>query len=58
MEGTGQRLVAGGGLLFASTSPFPAVTMRATRKKKALLDGYADRLSKPRPARAAVLAVR
>ena len=32
--------------------------MRAVRKKKALLDGYADELRKERPARAAVQSVR
>ena len=47
-----------GALVFASTSPLPAVTMRAVRKKKALLDGYADELRKERPARAAVQSVR
>ncbi|MBI3157950.1 MAG: DUF4062 domain-containing protein [Burkholderiales bacterium] len=51
-------LVGAGALVFASTSPLPAVTMRAVRKKKALLDGYADELRKERPARAAVQAVR
>jgi hypothetical protein len=53
-----QMLVGAGGLLFASTSPFPVVTMRATRKKKALLDGYVDELRKDKPPRTAVLAVR
>lgn len=56
-EATTQWLVGAGALVFASTSPFPVVTMRATRKKKALLDGYADELRKERPARAAVQAV-
>lgn len=51
-------LIGAGALVFASTSPLPAVTMRAVRKKKALLDGYADELRKERPARAAVQAVR
>ncbi len=58
LDGTRQLLMAGGGLVFASSSPFPVASMRATRKKKALLDGYADELSKERPAKAAVLAVR
>ena len=51
-------LIGAGALVFASTSPLPAVTMRAVRKKKALLDGYADELRKERPARAAVQSVR
>jgi len=58
MQDTPQLLAGAGALVFASTSPFPVVTMRATRKKKALLDGYADELRKDRPARAAVQAVR
>ena len=58
MQDTPQLLLGAGALVFASTSPFPVVTMRATRKKKALLEGYADELRKDRPARAAMLAVR
>ena len=58
LEDTPQLLVGAGALVFASGSPFPAATMRATRKKKALLDGYADELRKERPARAAIQAVR
>jgi hypothetical protein len=58
MQDTPQLLVGAGALVFASTSPFPVATMRATRKKKALLDGYADELRKDKPARAAVQAVR
>ena len=58
MQDTPQLLLGAGALVFASSSPFPAVTMRATRKKKALLDGYADALRKEKPPRAAVLAVR
>lgn len=58
MHDTSQLLLGGGALVFASTSPFPVVTMRATRKKKALLDGYADALRGEKPPRAAVQAVR
>jgi len=58
LENTPQLLVGAGALVFASSSPFPVATMRATRKKKALLDSYADELRKDRPARAAVQAVR
>lgn len=58
MQDTPQLLLGAGALVFASGSPFPVVTLRATRKKKALLDGYADELRKDRPARAAVQAVR
>ncbi|WP_298828378.1 DUF4062 domain-containing protein [uncultured Piscinibacter sp.] len=58
MQDTPQLLLGAGALVFASTSPFPVVTMRATRKKKALLDGYVDELRKDRPPRAAVQAVR
>ncbi len=58
LEGTPQLLIGAGALLFASGSPFPAATLRATRRKKALLDGYADELRKSRPPRAAVQAVR
>jgi len=58
LEDTPQLLVGAGALVFASGSPFPAATMRATRKKKALLEGYAEELRKDRPARAAIQAVR
>jgi len=58
MQDMPQLLLGAGALVFASTSPFPAVTMRATRKKKALLDGYVDELCKEKPPRAAVQAVR
>lgn len=58
MQDTPQLLLGAGALVFASTSPFPVVTMRATRKKKALLDGYVEELRKDRPPRAAVQAVR
>ena len=58
MQDTPQLLLGAGALVFASTSPFPVVTMRATRKKKALLDGYVDELRKDKPPRAAVQAVR
>jgi len=58
MNDTPQLLTGLGGLLFASSSPFSVATMRATRKKKALLDGYADELSKEQPAAAAVFTVR
>lgn len=58
LEGPMQLVLAGGGFVLASTCPFPAATMRASRRKKAVLDGYADELTKDRPAREAVLAVR
>lgn len=58
MQDTPQLLLGAGALVFASTSPFPVVTMRATRKKKALLDGYVDALRQDKPPRAAVQAVR
>lgn len=58
MQDTPQLLLGAGALVFASTSPFPVVTMRATRKKKALLDGYVEELRKDKPPRAAVQAVR
>lgn len=49
---------AGGGFVSLSTSPIPFMTMRATRRKTVVLEGYADALAKERPARDAVLAVR
>jgi hypothetical protein len=55
---TAQWMAGAGALVFGSSSPFPMATLRATRKKKALLDSYADELRKDRPARAAVHAVR
>ncbi len=58
LEGPRQWLAAGGGMLFASSCPFPVVTWRATRKKKAVFDGYADALASDKPARDAVSRVR
>lgn len=58
LDGPRQWLAAGGGMLFASSCPFPLVTWRATRKKKAVFDGYAEALGSSRPAREAVARVR